>query len=498
MQLPGWRSMSFAWTVPKADHAKREKRKHMVFSSVTFIFYFLPAVFAGYFIVRKEFRNAFLLASSIIFYAWGEPKFVFILILSILINYLSGLFLSIKQRGIRKTVLCFSVVFNIGLLLIYKYLDFAITIANSLFERAGSSYQIPLKGFVLPIGLSFFTFQGLSYVIDIYCEKAAAQKNPLYVALYISMFPQLVAGPIVRYESVEAEITQRQSNLDDIYCGLRRFIAGLGKKVLIADVLARPADLILVGGGIAQLTLSKAWLGAVCYTLQIYFDFSGYSDMAIGLGRIFGFHFSENFLLPYRSVSITEFWRRWHVSLGSWFRDYLYIPMGGSRKGNVYLHLMIVFLCTGIWHGADYTFIFWGIWHGLFILAERILKQKKTEIKVPKIIRWFYTSMVVLIGWVFFKADTLQEGAGCIAAMFGHCSDGFKQYTLLYYLDMKVFWAMVAGLAASLGIPRYIYERCRNQAVKSAAVNVFLLAVLFVSMISVVNGNYSPFIYFRF
>lgn len=466
----------------------------MLFSSVIFIFYFLPAVLAVYWIVRKEYRNFVLLAASIVFYAWGEPKFVSVLLLSAFVNYLCGLFLKMKRREVRMAVLASALIFNIGLLFIYKYLDFAVTVTNSLAARMGIGCQIPVKGFALPIGLSFFTFQGLSYVIDVYRGKTAVQKNPLYILLYIVMFPQLIAGPVIRYENVEAEIAKRDVCLEDVYDGLRRFIAGLGKKMLIADVLAQPADLILAGGGIDQLTPSKAWLAVVCYTLQIYFDFSGYSDMAAGLGRIFGFHFPENFLTPYRSLSVTEFWRRWHVSLGSWFRDYLYIPMGGSRKGNVYLHLIVVFACTGLWHGADYTFIFWGLWHGAFVLAERALKKTGITVHVPDALRWVYTMSVVMAGWIFFKADTLQDAAACLAAMAGCYSDSFKQYTLLYYLDAKVFWTIIAGICISMGIPK---GQPGKPAVRLAG-DVFLLSVLLMSMIAAVNGNYSPFIYFRF
>lgn len=467
---------------------------NMVFSSVIFLFYFFPLVAVAYFMIRREMRNAVLLAASMIFYAWGETQFVFILMLSILVNYLAGLLLDISCQGIRKVILVFSCIFNLILLFIYKYLDFMIEIVNDVI---GNTFQISPKGLALPIGLSFFTFQGLSYVIDVYCGKVKAQRNPLYIALYISMFPQLVAGPIVRYESIETEIGNRQVCLNDIYCGLRRFIAGLGKKVLIADVLAQPADFI-AGGGISQLTPAKAWLGAACFTLQIYFDFSGYSDMAVGLGRIFGFHFPENFLYPYKAVSVTEFWRRWHVSLGLWFRDYLYIPMGGNRKGNVYLHLMIVFIFTGIWHGADYTFIFWGMWHGMFILAERVLKRQNIGISIPSVFRRIYTMFAVTAGWVFFKADTLQAGMGYLAAMFGYCSDGFKKYTLLYYLDRKVLFVLAAGAVISLGIPKKLYDGIRNRTAVRTAGDAFLLAVLFASMASVINGNYSPFIYFRF
>ena len=469
----------------------------MIFSSVIFLFYFLPIVLAAYFLLGKRCRNAVLLIASIIFYAWGEPKLVLILGLSVVVNYLFGMALLSEATAVRKAVVTGAVIFNIGILFLYKYLDFSITVINDTLRFLRSDQTLPLVGLALPIGLSFFTFQGLSYVIDVYRKKVPVQKNPMHVALYISMFPQLVAGPIVRYETIEREITARTVTLNDVYEGVQRFILGLGKKVLIADVLAYPADLIF-DGGLDQLTTSKAWLGVLCYTLQIYFDFSGYSDMAIGLGRIFGFHYLENFDYPYTTTSITGFWRKWHISLSSWFRDYLYIPMGGNRRGNVYLHLIVVFLCTGIWHGAAFTFLFWGIWHGAFILAERILKQKGITPKLPAAVGWLYTMLVVSIGWMFFRVDTLRHGISYLWTLFGKSADGFIQYTLPYYLTPKVAVVFLVGTLASLGVFRRIYEKTKHLRGFEWMYQIFLLVVLFFSITSVVNGNYSPFIYFRF
>ena len=467
----------------------------MVFSSIPFLFFFLPICLILYYAVPYRWKNSVLLFFSLIFYAWGEPVYILLMFFATAVDYCNGRLMERFDRneGMRRLFLVCSVTVNLSVLAFFKYADFLIGTFNGIF-----SASIKPLGLGLPVGISFFTFQTMSYSIDLYRRKVPMERNYLDYLTYVSMFPQLVAGPIVRYESIEAEIVQRHVSLDDFYYGLQRFIAGLGKKLLIADVLAQPADLILQGGGAGQLTLAKAWLAAACYTLQIFFDFSGYSDMAIGLGRIFGFHFPENFLYPYKSVSVTEFWRRWHISLSSWFRDYLYIPMGGSRKGNVYLHLLIVFVCTGLWHGADYTFIVWGLWHGVFILIERVIKQKSIRINVPCALRWLYTMSVVMIGWVFFKADTLQDAIGCLAAMCGRKSGEFIQYNTAYYFDLKIFCVIAAGLCISFGIPKKAYEKTRHIKAVRLARDVFLLAVLFVSMITAVNGNYSPFIYFRF
>lgn len=348
----------------------------MVFSSIIFVIWFLPVFFLFYFglqylIPKRKIAvcNSVLLVASLIFYAWDTPKFLFIMLLSILINYSFGIIIIRNMdKKVKKAALVLSIILNLGLLGYFKYSDFVIDTANQCFGSA-----IPNLKFALPIGISFFTFQGLSYVIDVYREKAEVQRSPFKMAIYISMFPQLIAGPIVRYETICSEINKREMNLQDAVIGLRRFTYGLAKKVLIANMLGETADKIfsMEYFDVMHMSAAVAWYGAVCYTMQIYFDFSGYSDMAIGLGRVMGFHFLENFDYPYLSRSITEFWRRWHISLSSFFRDYVYIPMGGNRRGNVYIHLIIVFLLTGLWHGASWTFVLWGAWHGAFILLER-------------------------------------------------------------------------------------------------------------------------------
>lgn len=345
----------------------------MVFSSVTFLFVFLPVVLAVYYILPGRLRNTFLLLASLLFYYWGEPRFVFVMLASIVWNYLCGLmcgYLPERMRGLRKLALILAVAVNLGLLVYFKYADFIIGTINGVFSRS-----IPLLGVTLPIGISFFTFQGLSYVIDVYRQTVRPQRDPLKLGMYISLFPQLIAGPIVRYADIEREIDHRSVDREKFYAGVSRFVIGLSKKVLIANTLALRADQIF-GQPCQSLTAGVAWLGALLYSLQIYFDFSGYSDMAIGLGKMLGFTFLENFDLPYMSRSVTEFWRRWHISLSSWFRDYVYIPLGGNRRGNVYLHLLTVFILTGLWHGAAWNFVLWGLWHGLFLIVERVLRGR--------------------------------------------------------------------------------------------------------------------------
>ena len=475
----------------------------MVFSSVIFLFYFFPVVLFCYFIVRKELRNVVLLLASLLFYAWGEPKFIAVLLLSILINYLSGIGVHITRGSIwAKLILAASLLGNLGLLGFYKYVNFGISIINSIMAWLPAWQTIPAVSVVLPIGLSFFTFQGLSYVIDVYRGDTPVQKNPFYIALYISLFPQLVAGPIVRYTDIQREIRKRESSLDDIVEGAGRFIVGLSKKVIIADVLATVADSIFKTSA-DSLNWSVAWLGAVCYTFQIFFDFSGYSDMAIGIGRIFGFHFLENFNLPYISTSVTEFWRRWHISLSRWFRDYLYIPLGGNRRGNVYVNLLIVFLCTGLWHGAAVTFLLWGMWHGFFLIVERIGKRRGWSVHVPAGIRWLYTALVVVLGWVLFRSDGMRFAIGYYTAMFRLHPVEFQRYALAYYLDRQLIFTLIAALTVSLGLPGRVILYLKKHVPRLSGFITHvrvpcLWLLLFFCMCMIVNGNYSPFIYFRF
>lgn len=405
--------------------------------------------------LKIEYRNAFLLLASLGFYAWGEPTFVFVIILSILINYIFGLgihFASSKNAVFSKVMMLIGVAANCGLLFYFKYFDFFISSINNL---TGAGFS--LRHIILPIGISFFTFQGLSYVIDVYSGKVKVQTNLLKFALFKAFFPQLIAGPIVRYVDVHDQIDHRVTSVDDFAYGVRRFVMGLGKKVILANTLGQVADNIFALPP-HQNTMATAWIGAICYAFQIYFDFSGYSDMAIGLARMFGFRFKENFDFPYISKSISEFWRRWHISLSSWFKDYLYIPLGGNRRGNVYINLLIVFLVTGLWHGAAWNFIVWGLWHGLFQIFERVLKKKNFSITIPKFISWVYTSLVVLIGWVLFRASTLTEAVDYLKVMFGIQRPFDVGFSVGYYLNPMVITILLIAFIASMPITKYIKE----------------------------------------
>ena len=343
----------------------------MLFSSLIFLSIFLPLVTAIYIIVKKELKNFVLLVSSLIFYAWGEPRYLAIMLFIIILNYTFGILVETAKN--RKIYLFLAVIGNLSVLIYFKYFNFIIENLNNLLSSKISSIDI-----IMPIGISFYIFQALSYVIDVYRKGVKAQKNIYNLALYVTFFPQLIAGPIVKYHDIEKEITKRNMNFENIYFGLKRFSFGLGKKIILANTLGEVVDKIF-NSNIDILDSKILWLGAISYSLQLYFDFSGYSDMAIGLGKIFGFHFLENFNYPYISKSITEFWRRWHISLGSWFREYLYIPLGGNRKGTkrTYINLFLVLLATGIWHGASWTFIIWGLWHGVFIITERYFSIEK-------------------------------------------------------------------------------------------------------------------------
>lgn len=360
----------------------------MVFSSVEFLFVFLPITLAGYYLIRRDLKNVFLLLMSLLFYAIGEPKFVWIMVASIVVNYLSGLLVwkakSFGNKPLEKFGLLISIIVNLSILFYFKYYDFAVSNINGLFGT-----NIALKHIALPIGISFFTFQGMSYVLDVYMNKAEVQKNPLNIALYISLFPQLVAGPIVRYSDVNNQIACRKETVEDFAEGVKRFILGFGKKVIISDTLGMVADRVFDSNNYINISVLLAWLGGISYMLQIYYDFSGYSDMAIGLGKMLGFKFNENFNYPYIASSVRDFWRRWHISLSTYFRDYVYIPLGGNRKGNVYVNLSIVFLLTGIWHGASWNFIIWGVWHGIFQLIERFIYQHKKDKEKNTVLSFF-------------------------------------------------------------------------------------------------------------
>lgn len=462
----------------------------MSFSSCIFIFLFLPALFALYFAIPERFREArnnILLLFSLMFYAWGEPVFVFVMLLSIAVNYVCGR-VAVKRPRLGVTL---ASVIGLGLLVYYKYTGLLLSSANSVF-----GLSLPVPEIVLPIGISFFTFQGLSYVIDVARGDAPVQKNPLHVALYVSLFPQLIAGPIVRYQTVAAEIVRRHESLDEAAEGVRRFMIGLGKKMLLANTMGQIADRAF-GLSAGELTWDIAWLGALAYTFQIYFDFSGYSDMAIGLGRVLGFHFLENFNYPYISQSITEFWRRWHISLSSWFRDYVYIPLGGNRcsKGRWMFNLLAVWVLTGIWHGAAWNFMLWGLYFGVLLLLEKLVLGRLLE-RLPQVVRWAYAFVLVVLGWVLFRAESLGQVVWYVQAMFTP-AQGLNRLTLYCLHEYSV-----ELLAACIGcIPFATWLRQKEQqkgGVLTLGANVWALAVFGLSVVWLISSSFNPFIYFRF
>ena len=466
----------------------------MVFSSNIFLFLFLPLTLGGYYLLRGRGRNYFLLLASLIFYAWGGHEAIFILLASIAVNYLGGILLELADRrgaAARLSVLIATICADLALLFYYKYYNFAV---GSIDRLLGAS--IPLRDIVLPIGISFFTFQGMSYVIDLYRRQVSVQKNPLYAALYISLFPQLIAGPIVRYRDIEKQIDERQCGAELFWSGVQRFVIGLGKKVLLANNVALVADGVFAMET-ASLPTVTAWLGVICYTLQIYFDFSGYSDMAIGLGRMFGFQFLENFNHPYISTSVREFWRRWHISLSTWFRDYLYIPLGGNRRGNTYVNLIIVFLTTGLWHGASWNFVFWGLWHGAFLIAERLLLKRGRDVGRYPALGWVYTALVVMLGWVVFRAPGLRYAIGYIGALFA-----FRAGTPSFtggFINCRTMFFMAASALCCLPLGSWlpkVSERWRVAAELAGAALIFALLLLCATQI--LTSAYNPFIYFRF
>ena len=460
----------------------------MVFSSTTFLFLFLPAVLLVYYnpiLKSRGFRNGFLLLTSLLFYGWGEPVFVFLMVLSIFVTWLMGLFLG---HGTGKTALILGTIYHIGILFVFKYLTFCAQQLGLLLNRDFSCIRI-----TLPIGISFFTFQLMSYLFDVYYGKANRQKNPFYVGLYVSLFPQLIAGPIVRYEEVEQEIITRKESFDDLCAGMQRFIYGLGKKILLSNSMAQIADNCFDYLA-PELSVAMAWLGAAAYALQIYFDFSGYSDMAIGLGRMFGFHFSENFNYPYISGSVTEFWRRWHMSLSTWFRDYVYIPLGGNRvsRGRWVRNLFTVWLLTGIWHGANWTFVVWGLAYFCFLLLEKQTGFLKKLGKFSHV----YTLVVVLLLWVVFRAADLSSALGYLGTMFGIGATALVDTAFFVYLRSTGF-VLLAALVGSAPVVKGLFERLRAKGLGWVE-PIWVTAVFVMSVLQAVRSTYNPFIYFNF
>lgn len=459
----------------------------MLFSSIPFIYYFLPCVLVMYFLAPKGFRNSVLLASSLFFYGWGEPRYIVLMLISIMVGYISGILLEIcENRKLKRAVLIISVVICIGFLGYYKYADFFIDNFNAV---TGMSVQL-LK-LTLPIGISFYTFQIVSYIVDVYRGTVKRQRNIINLAAYITMFPQLIAGPIVRYSDIEKQLEERKYNIDEIALGVRRLVLGLGKKILIANTLGELCEIFKASDDKSVLFF---WVYAIAVSLHIYFDFSGYSDMAIGLGKILGFHFPENFNYPFISKSITEFWRRWHMSLGTWFRDYVYIPLGGNRVSEIkwLRNILIVWLLTGFWHGAAWNFVVWGMLFGVLLILEKkwllkFLDRSKTASHV-------YVTIIVIISFVIFNADNMREALTYIGNMFGMGDIPFISAECIYYI--RSYGVMI--LLACFGSTPIVNKVFKGRKIAEVLEIPFLLLLMVIMTAYLVDGSFNPFLYFRF
>lgn len=469
----------------------------MVFSSLTFMFVFLPIVLLLYYVVPKKLKNLFILISGLIFYAWGEPIYVLIMIASTMIDYTAGLLIDKfnSKTAIRRICLIMSLVMNIGLLGVFKYSGFIMQNIDAIF---GTALYDPNHALPLPIGISFFTFQSMSYTIDMYLGKIKVQKNPITFAAFVTLFPQIVAGPIVRYDDIAAELDNRTVNIDCIYEGIVKFITGVGKKVLIANNIGMLWTTVK-GGETGELSVLTAWLGIIAFTLQIYFDFSGYSDMAIGLGKMMGFNFPKNFDYPYQSKSISEFWRRWHITLGAWFKSYVYFPLGGSRKGmkRTVFNLAVVWLLTGIWHGASWNFILWGVLYGVLIIMEKLFLGKALE-KLPAFLSWFYTMLLVILGWVLFDTADIPTAFSYMGAMFGVNGVLWDAQGMYYLINYGLI--LIIGIFACTDLSKKLFDKLRQKlpALMNYATPVAKLAVLVLSTAYLADATYNPFLYFNF
>ncbi len=468
----------------------------MLFSSMTFLFVFMPVVMAVYFLAKKEIRNYILLIASIIFYAWGEPRYLAIMIISILVNYIGALGLDkFKSPHQRLGIVTATILVDLSFLFYFKYFNFVVDNINLALHT-----HIDFVDVIMPIGISFYTFQAMSYLIDVYRKEVPAQRDVYKLALYIVLFPQLIAGPIVKYHDVCEQIDDRKVEFKYVIIGLKRFIIGLAKKVLIANTLAVVVDKIFEQAP-ENLTTEIAWLGAVAYCLQLYYDFSGYSDMAIGLGLMFGFKFLENFNYPYISKSISEFWRRWHISLATWFRQYLYIPLGGNRKGTLrtYWNLFFIFLVTGVWHGAAWNYILWGVWNGIFIVFERFIgwSKDKADTKLVSVGKHIYALLAIGIGMIIFRAPSVMYGFEFIGKMLG-INVGEHLPNFDYGINNKFALMMVVGLICAMPVCKNMLYVAYERKVLRTVINIWLFVLFFWSTISLAASTYNPFIYFRF
>ena len=474
----------------------------MVFSSPTFLFYFLPIVLVGNFLIDKKYKNYFLLFMSLIFFAWGQINYLYIIILNIVINYTFSLLIKYNERY-NKIYFIIAIALNLIILIYFKYMDFLIDILN-----AGFGTKIDALHIILPIGISFFTFQGMSYTIDVYRGDTDVEKNILNLALYIMLFPQLIAGPIVRYVDIKDDLLKREISFDDYVYGIKRFIIGLSKKVLIANVLGEVVDSIFENIGTTH-TRFTLFICMLCYMYQIYYDFSGYSDMAIGMGRMLGFRYKENFFYPYESKSITEFWRRWHISLSRFFRDYVYIPLGGKYKHR-YLNLLIVFFLTGLWHGASINFIIWGLWNAVFLILEKVLFWKyKYRIKIENdilkkiasILKTIYTYFVIYIGWIWFRCYDFDSAKTFFSKLFGPIEYRNVIYKTTWYMDNFKICILVVAVVFSFSYYKIIIKKIKsfvNEDNFEIISNLVYILLLFLSILFVYQNSYNPFIYFQF
>ena len=462
----------------------------MVFTSINFLYYFLPTVLILYFIVPKKYKNLLLLISSLLFYFYGEPKYIILMIIEIVLAYFEA---RLIEKYKSKEIFIFSIFIHVLLLCIFKYTNFLITNINGIFNT-----NISLLNIVLPIGISFYTFQIISYLVDVYKGKLKAQKNFISLATYVSLFPQLIAGPIVRYETINKELDNRKQTFNDFSSGISRFIIGLSKKVLIANILGELCNIFILS---SEKTILFYWIYGISYSLQIYFDFSAYSDMAIGLGRMFGFHFMENFDYPYISKSITEFWRRWHISLSSWFKDYVYIPLGGSREGTFKLirNILIVWLLTGLWHGSEWTFVIWGMFIGILLVIEKLLLNKYIE-KLPSIVRRIYTLFIIMISFIIFSGSNINESFSNIIGLFNFSNPFINKFTIHYLKD----YGLVLIIAIFLSTPilkNTIIKLKENKKINNI-INILEIIVLLILLVIVtsylIDSSYNPFLYFRF
>ncbi len=465
----------------------------MVFSSFTFLFIFLPLVLLTYFLAKKrQLRNIVLLVFSLIFYAWGEPVYVILMLLAIIVNYFIALKIERRKRGKKKWMII-DVIFNLGVIGFFKYGNFIIQNINGIFHS-----NIGEMNLALPIGISFYTFQVLSYVIDVYRKTVPAQKSMVNLGMYVTLFPQLIAGPIVRYETVAEEIENRKENFSEVVEGLKRFFIGLGKKVLIANQMALIADTIY-GGDLANTGTVSLWLAAISYTLQIYFDFSGYSDMAIGLGRMFGFHFLENFNYPYIAKSITDFWRRWHISLSTWFRDYVYIPLGGNRVSTLkwLRNILVVWLLTGLWHGASWNFILWGVYYGVILIIEKVFLGRIIE-KLPKVLQHIYALFFIIIGWVIFRVEDFSQMGIVLQKMFTWQASSIIDNIILNFDIFSSLPYILIGIIGSMPLWTKVREKRKQTNSYLIVSNLWSFGIFMLSICFLLVATYNPFIYFRF